>query len=231
MGSVAEDQPLGFFPRSSRSPSCWCPVSRGKPHFDFPGSTVRQLLLSLFQDWTFGTLASLHQFLKWASHNLLWRGSSNRGSPHGPRTCLSTLLSGFALVVAARLLCPRSAPRATVTLSVTVTGVSTALLFLSPSLLLLPLDLLARPARVVHQALLFLKPTVLWASSAPLTAPVGGQRRSHPPVQPRCRRPGCLEPAPPDCPVRFCSLHCTGPRCVVHDPLSLSRNGQGAARR
>ena len=34
---MAEDQPLGFFPRSSRSPTRWCPVSRGKPHSDFQG--------------------------------------------------------------------------------------------------------------------------------------------------------------------------------------------------
>ena len=53
------------------------------------------------------------------------------------------------------------------------------------------------------------------------------QRRSRPPVQPRCRCPDCLEPAPPDCPVDFCNLHCTSPRCLVHDPHSLSGNGQG----
>ena len=59
------------------------------------------------------------------------------------------------------------------TLIVTVTGVlSTALLFLNPSLLFL--DLLASTARVVLQvALLLLTPTVRWVS-APPSVPVGG---------------------------------------------------------
>ena len=94
------------------------------------------------------------------------------------------LLSGFALVVAARLLCSRSVPQDSVTLTVTVTGVlSTALLFLSPSLLLFPLDLLARPARVVHQvALLLFHPLYQSEVSATLspscTAPLQTSRLS-----------------------------------------------------
>ena len=71
MGTMAEDQPLGFFSRSSRSPSCWCPISRGKPHSDFPWLSLRceaTLAPSFPGPW----LPSL-QFLKWASHNLLWR--------------------------------------------------------------------------------------------------------------------------------------------------------------
>ena len=49
MESMAEDQPLGLFPRSSCPPARWCLVSRGKPRSDFHGSatTVRQLLLPL----------------------------------------------------------------------------------------------------------------------------------------------------------------------------------------
>ena len=140
------------------------------------------------------------------------------------------LLTGCAPVVAARLPCPRSAPRVSATLTVTVAGaLTTASLSLSPSLLSLPLALLAHPTHAVRQvALLRLTTTVKWAS-APPTAPVEGAGSDT--LQPRCRRPDCLEPAPPDCPVRFCNLHCTSPRCVVHDPLSLSGDGQGAARR
>ena len=271
--------------------------------FHGSASTVRQLLLPLFQDWTFATLA----YLMWASHDLLWRPPCMRhplppSTPHAPSLCkahpvppqgcqelislvrrltfqleaLQTevhgtaraaahlhlvhavrplhphpvlpppislhlptlllrlhlpLLSGLAPVVAARLPCTRSGPRDAVTLTVTVAGVlTTASLFLSPSLLLLPLALLARPARVVHQVgLLRLTPTGLVCFCSTHCTRRKCHRRSPPPVQPRCRRPDCLEPAPPDCPVRFCNLHCTSPRCVVHDPLS--RNGQGAARR
>ena len=36
MGCMAQDSPLGFFPRSSRSPSCQCLIPCGKPHSDFP---------------------------------------------------------------------------------------------------------------------------------------------------------------------------------------------------
>ena len=136
--------------------------------------------------------------------------------------------------LAARLQCLRSAPRGTVTLTVTVAGVlTTASLFLSPSLLLLLLALLARPARVVHQVALLRLMTTVWWASAPPTAPVGGVSSDALPLRctPRCRRPDCLEPAPPDCPVGFCNLHCTSSRCLVHDPLSLSGNGQGAACR
>ena len=57
------------------------------------------------------------------------------------------------------------------------------------------------------------------------------RRTPPPPLQPQCRHSGCTEPAPPGCPVRFRNLHCTSPRCTVHDPLSLSGNGQGAACR
>ena len=47
----------------------------GNRTLTFHGSatTVRQLLLPLFQDWTFATLASLPQCLKWASHHSLSR--------------------------------------------------------------------------------------------------------------------------------------------------------------
>ena len=41
--------------------------------FHGSASTVRQLLLPLFQEWTFATLVLSRQFLEWASHNLLWR--------------------------------------------------------------------------------------------------------------------------------------------------------------
>ena len=50
------------------------------------------------------------------------------------------------------------------------------------------------------------------------------------PTQPTCRRPHCSELVQPGCPVGYCNLHCTSPRCPLHDPLSLSENGQGAAR-
>ena len=49
-------------------------------------------------------------------------------------------------------------------------------------------------------------------------------------AQPTCRRPHCSELVQPSCPVGYCNLHCTSPRCPLHDPLSLSGNGQGAAR-
>ena len=49
-------------------------------------------------------------------------------------------------------------------------------------------------------------------------------------TQPTCRRPHCSELVQPGCPVGYCNLHCTSPRCPLHDPLSLSGNGQGAAR-
>ena len=113
-----------------------------------------------------------------------------------------------------------------VTLTVTVASVLTTVsLFLSGSLLLLHLVLLARPACVVHEvALLRFMPTVRWASVHPLHQ-LGCQRRSPPHVKPRCRRPDCLELAPPDCSVSFCNLHCTSPRCVVHDPPSLRPRG------
>ena len=45
-----------------------------------------------------------------------------------------------------------------------------------------------------------------------------------------CRRPHCSEFVQPGCPVGCCNLHCTSPRCPLHDPLSLSGNGMGAAR-
>ena len=58
---MGEDQPLGLFPKSSRSPSCWCPISRGKPDFDLPWFShhCETTSLPLFQDWTFATLTSL----------------------------------------------------------------------------------------------------------------------------------------------------------------------------
>ena len=40
-----------------------------------------------------------------------------------------------------------------------------------------------------------------------------------PPVQPRCRHHDCAEPVRPNCPMKFRNLHCTKPRCVLHDPL------------
>ena len=71
---MAEDQPLGFFPRSSRSPTRWCLVSRGKPHSDFPMvPTMKQLLLRLFQDWTFATLASLQSVSQVCEPQPPWR--------------------------------------------------------------------------------------------------------------------------------------------------------------
>ena len=44
------------------------------------------------------------------------------------------------------------------------------------------------------------------------------------PTQPTCRRPHCSELVQPGCPVGYCIL---SPRCPLHDPLSLSGNGQG----
>ena len=65
-----------------------------------------------------------------------------------------------------------------------------------------------------------------WAFALPTTSRRCHRRTPPSPMQPHCRS-GCVEPAPPGCPVGFCNLHCTSPRCVVHDPLSQSGNGQG----
>ena len=101
------------------------------------------------------------------------------------------LLPGFAPVVDARLPCPRSAPRDTVTLTVTVAGVlTTASRFLSPSLLLVPLALLACRACVVLQVALsppHANCSVGFCSTHCTSRRC--QRRFSPSVQPRCRRP------------------------------------------
>ena len=69
MVSVVEDQRLGFFPRSSRSPTRWCPVSRGQPHSDCSlvqrplrgGSCALFSRTGLLLPWLLS-----HQYLKWA---------------------------------------------------------------------------------------------------------------------------------------------------------------------
>ena len=55
-GELAEDQPLGFFPRSSRSRTRRSPVSRGKQHSDLHCEATPA---PSFPSWTFVTLTSL----------------------------------------------------------------------------------------------------------------------------------------------------------------------------
>ena len=295
MGSMAEDQPLGLFPRSSRSPSCWCPVSCGKPHIDFawlslhceatpapsyPGLDLCHLGFSpvSFSSGRATTSSGAHlachisapafrslctttsvprdtttcapppsppqplhsslvprlsgPYLARPSAHFLTRGSSNRGS-HGTPSCLSTSFTPgapFSLTPcfhpqscsAGHLpapshpaipppppfpdrLCSRRGCTSPVP-PLCSTGYCDCHSHRCPHhrpsvphpLLLLPFVLLAHPARVLQVALLFLNPTVLWAS-APLTAAM----LSSSCAVPLPRRPDCLEPAPPDCPVRF----------------------------
>ena len=130
----------------------------------------------------------LRRCLSTSCHDLRSPSSTPRGSPPRKRsppmartvlvisTSPSHPVPTLLPVVAARLLCLRSAPRVAVTLTVTVAGVLTTAISVLPAHLLvsLPLALLAHPAHAVHQvALLRLIPTVRWAS-APPTAPVGG---------------------------------------------------------
>ena len=306
MGSMAEDQALGFFPLSSRSPTRWCPVSRGKPHSDFPWISLH---CEAIPASSFPGLEFCHLGFSRISHNLLWRPPCLRHLLHHPPPALALLtavkvvrsssrlsvgspfnsrlfkprfiawlaqlplhllhalrprhphpvlpfrwgslpgvqcwpspfpptlplrlhlplLTDFAPVVAAHLPCLRSAPRVTVTLSVTVAGVlTTAILFLRPFLLLLPLH---RTCRASGCTSLPHTSCFVGFCSTHCTSRRCQLTRSPPPVQLRCRRPDCLEPSPPDCPVRFCNMHCTSPRCEVHNPLSLSGNCQGATRR
>ena len=145
----------------------------------------------------------------------------------------STSLSGFALVVAARLLC----------LPLCSTGYCDSHCHSPrcpqhrPSVLQpIPLVGSSRPARPPRTC------RVSGCSSPPHTNCSVGFCSTHCTSRgvsdallllysPHCRRPGCLDLAPPDCPVGFCNLHCTNSRCLVHDPLSLSGNGRGAVRR
>ena len=163
MVSVAEDPPLGLFPRSSCPPARWCFVFTWEPALTFHDSatTVKQLLLPLFQVWELisivvrrlcklrstAWLAQLPLHLPHAHARLTTLRASGRGSPTGEHcwpspTLLLRLhllhLTGFAPVP-----------------STSVAGVlTTASLSLSPSLLSLPLALLAHPARAVGQVVL-----------------------------------------------------------------------------
>ena len=114
---MVEDQPLGLFPRSSRSLARWCPVSRGKPHsltFHGSASTVRQLLLPLFQDLDFCHLGFPPiSISKKASHNLPWRPPCLRhphplppSSPCTPQRC-----QGCQELMSAHLSTRGSSPR------------------------------------------------------------------------------------------------------------------------
>ena len=291
MGSMAEDQPLGFFPRSSRSPSCWCAVSRGKPHFDFPWFSLHCEAtpapsfpgLDFFQIGFYPVSFSSHISAP------AFRSLRTTSVPRDTTTCASTLHSrippALALLTGAKAFrsssrssvgspfqlealqteihrtaraaasptnsrpaSPSPSPRASTPIGAHSQSCSAGHLpalshpAIPPPRPSSPIRLCARlgcaspvPPGVLTTALLFLSPSILllpphvscfrlvFSSSFQLLCGLLlHSRRSPLPVQPRCRRPDCLKLAPLDCPVRFCNLHCTSRRCMVHDPLSPS---------
>ena len=170
-------------------------------------------------------LAQLPLHLPHAHAHLTTLCASGRGSPPGEHCWPSPtlllrlhvpLLTGFAPVVARALHHSRRCSHHRLSVPQPIPPVA-------PSRL-------ARPPRTCRASGSSLRlMTTVWVGfcSTRCTFRRCHVRRSPPPVQPHCRCPDYLGPAPPDCPVRFCNLHCTSPRCVVHDPLSLSGNGQG----